>query len=761
MDHVKLNAANSSSSTTLLEQLEQINFHEIVDSLRANKILIFWIMALGLCCSLIYVSIRPPLYMANVVFQVDDNPQNNLASLGGNAAAGASMGFSSTTSPIEVQSVLIKSSYVLAPVIQKLGLDLKVEPDYFPIFGKYYAEHTHNKELAPPLFGMSGFNWGGQHLHVAEFRVDNNTLEPRFTLVALSQNHYALYDAQNNLILKGIVGVPAVGATSAYGMLHILIQELSANPHAHFFIQQKHVQGLISNLIKDLQLVDLADVNNTPVRGPTGILQLSLEGGDPAYLVNILNTIAEITVAKNIEKKSAETERTLEFLNKEVPALKQSLNDSEMALSGYLAEHKMADMTSEIKLLVGQLSEAQKNLELIRMVRAQASQEYTVAHPYIQGLNEKEKILTNEIGLLQDQISKLPTKDQEIIKLTRDVRVKNQLYLSLLNQMQTLQVSKAGDVSNIQILTKAQMPEGPQPFSKWLICLEGVFLGFIVGCFIVLARAFLYRKLSDPIALERQFGLSNLAIVPYSEKQHELILTYKAQKAVIPMLAALDPKNLSVEALRSLRTSLKFATLEAKNNIITIIGIAPGVGKSFISANFAYLMASADQKILLIDGDIRKGHLRDYFVSGYPQGLTEVISGACTFAQAVITHPTSPNLHFLSTGKYPPNPSELLMSSRFKEFLAEVAKGYDLVIVDTAPILAVTDGAIIAQEAGANFMVVASDMHESEEVKLALKRFASNHVRINGVVFNFSKPNKGLYRSRHAHQYGKYQYKYE
>jgi tyrosine-protein kinase Etk/Wzc len=216
-------------------------------------------------------------------------------------------------------------------------------------------------------------------------------------------------------------------------------------------------------------------------------------------------------------------------------------------------------------------------------------------------------------------------------------------------------------------------------------------------------------------------------------------------------------QDLSVEALRSFRTSLKFAMLEAKNNIITITGIAPGVGKSFISANFAYLLAQAGYSVLLIDGDLRRGHLRNYFKPSATLGLAEYVVGNCALNDILIKN-KDPNLKldFIATGNYPPNPSELFMSHQFKEFLADISTRYNFVIVDTAPILAVTDAAIIAQYAGANFLIVGAGMHDPEEVSAALSRFSANGVAINGAVFNF----KQIRKSGFYHYGYQYHYKY-
>ena len=228
---------------------------------------------------------------------------------------------------------------------------------------------------------------------------------------------------------------------------------------------------------------------------------------------------------------------------------------------------------------------------------------------------------------------------------------------------------------------------------------------------------------------------------------------------VIPLLAKADPKDLAIEALRSFRTSLQFVTLDAKNNILTIMGISPSVGKSFVSSNFAYLLAEAGKKVLLIDGDIRRGHLRDYFKISKLKGLSDVVVGQCSLESVLLKGTLTETLDFLPAGTYPPNPSELLMSHQFHELLQKVSKLYDHVIIDTAPILAVTDAAIIAQQAGANFMVVASNKHEPAEVDMALRRLQTNGVTLSGSIFNFTEQSSHIY-GYHGYGYN-YKYKYQ
>jgi tyrosine-protein kinase Etk/Wzc len=208
----------------------------------------------------------------------------------------------------------------------------------------------------------------------------------------------------------------------------------------------------------------------------------------------------------------------------------------------------------------------------------------------------------------------------------------------------------------------------------------------------------------------------------------------------------------AVESLRSLRTSLEFALVEAENNVIAIAGPSPGVGKSFLSLNLATVLASSGKRVLLVDGDMRKGRLHRQFGMERSPGLSDVITGASTVDAAV--QPTGANdVWVLPTGRIPPNPSELLASERFRRALGELSRRFDLVLVDTAPVLAVTDAALVGRVAGMTLVVLRAGRHPLREIALAVKRLAQVGVRPHGFVLNDVTHRSGVLGSRYSYHY--------
>jgi tyrosine-protein kinase Etk/Wzc len=295
----------------------------------------------------------------------------------------------------------------------------------------------------------------------------------------------------------------------------------------------------------------------------------------------------------------------------------------------------------------------------------------------------------------------------------------------------------------------------PLPSKKALILLGSLLFGFILAAMIIFIRELFSRKLEDPSYVEEYLNLPIYAIIPHSKNQEKLV---RAAKRKLPgegsfVLAERNAKDLAIEGIRSLRTTLQFALNEAKNNIIGITGSSPNIGKSFVSVNLAYVLADAGKRVLLIDADMRKGKIQAYFSDKKESGLAEILGGDVGFKQALQT--INDKIDFIATGHYPKNPSELLISGKFTDFLTEVSKSYDVVLIDTPPVLAVTDAVIITKQAGINLLVVGSGKEELKEVEHAVKRLQKNKVEINGLVYN------NIQKKEKSYGYYEYNYYYD
>jgi tyrosine-protein kinase Etk/Wzc len=201
--------------------------------------------------------------------------------------------------------------------------------------------------------------------------------------------------------------------------------------------------------------------------------------------------------------------------------------------------------------------------------------------------------------------------------------------------------------------------------------------------------------------------------------------------------------------------ALQFAMLDAANNRVMITGPTPGVGKSFIAANIAAILGQAGKRVLLVDMDLHKGHLNQYFGLGRAGGLSEILAGEITLEQA--THKNLlKNLSFITNGTQISNPSTLFLNERLPQFLDQCSREYDIVVVDASPSLLVSDVAVIGPNMGTTFMVVRDGSSTLVDLTTAVKRLGQARVEVKGVLFNGQ-----LMRisSRYGYGYG-YAYKY-
>lgn len=419
-----------------------------------------------------------------------------------------------------------------------------------------------------------------------------------------------------------------------------------------------------------------------------------------------------------------------------MPDIKNSLTTAEDALNQYRQANESIDLGLEAQSTLTVMVELEAQLNELTFKESEISQRFTKDHPAYKSLLDKRVTLLNEKDRLNQQIQKLPKTQREVLRMTRDVEVNQQIYIQLLNKVQELSIIKAGTVGNVRILDTAQAYAAPVKPKKPLIVVLAILLGGMLSVAFVLVKAALHKGVESPDQIEA-IGLAVYASVPKSVLQLEIANNAKRKKQSKEqsLLAELNPADLSIEALRGLRTSLHFAMMEAKNNVLMISGPAPGIGKSFISTNFAAVTAKTGQRVLLIDADMRKGHLQHSLGVSADNGLSDLLSGRIDTNQAV-KHSQIENLDVITRGQIPPNPSELLMHPRLKELVEWASQNYDLVIFDTPPVLAVTDPSIVGAFAGTTLMVARFGQNTAKEIDVARSRFQQSGIEVKGVIFN-------------------------
>ncbi|HCJ3873640.1 TPA: polysaccharide biosynthesis tyrosine autokinase, partial [Klebsiella pneumoniae] len=388
---------------------------------------------------------------------------------------------------------------------------------------------------------------------------------------------------------------------------------------------------------------------------------------------------------------------------------------------------------------------------------SEISQLYTKEHPTYKALMEKRKTLQDEKAKLNERVSAMPKTQQDILQLSRDVDSGQAVYMQLLNRQQELNIAKSSAIGNVRIIDDAVSQPKPVKPKKIIIVLVGIVLGGMISIGIVLLRIFLRRGIESPEQLE-ELGINVYASIPISETfanktLQNTKLRRKAGSEYQSFLAVDNPADLAIEAIRGLRTSLHFAMMEARNNVLMISGASPNAGKTFVSSNLAAIIAQTGKKVLFIDTDMRKGYTHKLFNLSNDNGLSDVLSGKIEVSKA-IKKVSSAGFDYISRGMVPPNPAELLMHRRLGELITLVSQSYDIVILDTPPILAVTDAAIIGNYVGTTLLIARFEQNTTKEIEVSFKRFEQSGVIVKGCILNGVVKKASSYYSYGYSHYG-------
>lgn len=702
-------------------QEDTIDISEMIGLLLENKLLIIVITTICLGLGALFVSRQTPQFQANVLIQIEEHNRGNL--FGSGTANQGFWGFNRSNGPA-IQTALIKSRVILDPVCQMLGLNISAMP-----------KQSFFKRLISPTHA---------NIKIDNLSLPENYINKPLDLLYDKKNHAILYDGQK-ILAQG----PIHFVHNKNESIKLNISKIDAAIGMHFSLMKRPTENIAQEISNRIVIEDLGG------RQPIGILSVKLQDSNPAQAVRILNQITKITQQRDARKKSLEASKTLQFLYQQLPITKKSLEKAEIKLNQYRARSGKINFKFQSQALLEQFVAMDKHLAELRINQADMEQQYTIEHPSLIALNQKITKIEQSRAELEKKLKDLPASDQIALNLSRDVKVQTTLYTTLLNEIQKLKVVKAGTISDVNILSTAKLPNSSLPSRGKIIYLGSILLGLIISIMVIYARKLIFPKVEDPRWSEQQFNIVNLATIPYSKEQQENALSSVGSRKHLALLAQTNPRNLSIEALRSLRTSLQINLSCSNNNIISILGIAPGVGKTFVSTNLSYLLATAEKRVLLIDADLRRGTAHLYFNTPASPGFSELINGTKT-VEEVLKPTTNNNLTILPRGDYPADPAELLSSTRCKELIHAFSKQYDIVIIDTAPVLLVTDSVLIGSISTTNYLVLGSNAHTHNEVEIAIKRLQNADVTINGSIFNFHN----MQSQRNPYYYRYYNYNY-
>lgn len=709
---------NSPATTT---DEDEIDLSELFAVLRENVSLIGIVTAIVFALGALYAFLGTPVYRADAMIQVDDD--SGAGSINDKLGDLASLFQTKATADAEIE--LIRSRTVVGETVDRLHIDIDARPHYFPLIGAAIARYRmqSSEDLLPPVLGMNSYAWGGERISVTQFDVPQELYQSKFKLTALDSERFELTDPVGDVDIQGRVGT-VVSRKTPYGPVTITVKSLNARPGTRFDLRRLSTQLTVAELQKKL---DIAEKTKQ-----SGIIGVKLEGIDPQHVASIVNMIATLYVQRNVDRKSAQAQQMLDFLGEQLPQLRSDLDQSEARYNAFRAKSGAIDLDAQGKLLLQTVVDTQARLTELQQQRTDLVQRYTASHPMVAAVDARIAELEHQQAQYEQQVTALPDTQQQALRLMRDVKVNTDLYMKLLDSTQQLRVLKAGQLGNVRTVDYAVVPEEPVRPLKILVLPLALMLGLLLGCGIALARRMFNRGLETPAEIEHAVDIPVHAIISHSDKELGLRQSVRRNPTRPAVLAAVHPDDVAVEGLRSLRTAMQFGVLKSDNNIVMLTGPRPGVGKSFVSVNLATVLAAGGKRILLIDADMRRGDVHSYFSINPKPGFSDLLTGRDS--KDVIHREVLPNLDVMMSGSIPDRPAELLIRERLGEVLTALASTYDMVIVDSPPVLAVTDAVLIGKHAGATLMVVRHGRHSAAELRECTRQLASAGVGVDGLL---------------------------
>lgn len=729
----------SNSLVVLIDDGDAPRLSDYKDIFIDHRWLILGVLATILALGAIYVTLARPVYRGNLLIQIEEPASDE------KGAFRETSGLFEIRTPVAGELQVLGSRLVVGGAVDDAALRVVARPHHPPVVG-YWLSTLATGLSTPGFLGLDGYVTGRERIEVKRFSVpaDLENDEP-FVVTAQAGGRYVVRHRLLDVPLEGQVGAPLRAAVAA-GAIDIELSRLDALPGGEFRVAVASRLRAIEDMQTRLQLVEQGRQSN--------VVSVMLEDADPVRLAAALNALGRQYVLQSGQRKSAEAQKTLDFLAAQLPVFERQLQGSEDALARFRNVNGTASFDEEARVWLRRTTELKTSLLELQLRRREAEGHFMPESPRLQTLDRQIRTVQQELDALNARISGMPNVQRDALRLERDVKVNTDLYQSMQNNALQMRLVKEGRIGNVRLLDNADVAEQPVKPQKSLILALALVLGLFAGPGLAIARTRSSAGIHNPDEVEASTGLNVYAVLPQSPQQ--FVLDQQARKSAREerLLADAYPHSEPIEALRTLRVTLKTTLAQASNNRIMIAGATPGVGKSFIACNFALLLAQSGKRVLMINADLRRGDRSFAFGFTSSAGLSEVLSGRLADTEAVHVA-VRPNLDVLTTGRLPDFPADMLESEAFMRALEKFSSRYDLVVIDTAPVLVAADAVTVARACGVVLLVTRAGQGRLGELNESVRRLNQAGVSINGLLFNGMNLDK-RYNSRYYYRHRSY-----
>jgi capsular exopolysaccharide synthesis family protein len=563
----------------------------------------------------------------------------------------------------------------------------------------------------------------------------------------------------------------------------------------------------------------LGAVDVEQVRG-SRVYLVSVHSSNPGYAARAADTLAEEYVKQNFEIRTASTAKSLQFLADELVKQQKKVEDGERAMARYREANNALSLEDRQNTVVSSLNQVNDQYTRARTERIQKEAIYVqvkslpsaalaesvpavTQHPAVQSLRQRLAELQRERATLNERYAErhpaviqnanatedatkqyqaaltsavasirsdyetalslerrlasaleeqkgaamdLNRKSVSYTVLAREAESNREIYETLLKRQNELQILGNGGGSNVRMMDKAVVPGAPYTPDVRKNLLLGALVGAVLALGLVLAIDYLDDRIKTPEDITRKLRLPFLGLIPVVRGT-----------GTHPLLSKEVPHEFG-EAFRALRTSLVFSCGTEGTRVIAMTSAQPIEGKTTTTCNMAIVLAFGGSRVLLIDADMRRPSVAKTLDMENNVGLSHLLTGQATARQAIRPGPVQ-NLWVMAAGAEPPNPSELLASDRMKALIANVQKGpFDWILIDTPPVLAVTDAVIIAPWVSGVVYIIGSEMTQRRLAERAVETLMTSRPHLLGAVLNRVDivRNKYYYSRYYGYKYKNY-----
>lgn len=722
----------------------------------------YWIVScvvIALAIAYAFLSYAPQIYSTSAILRLAEN-KTEFTEL-------VNLGSQNTSNGNESEIFILKSQQLLENAVEKLDY-----PVAYYIKGRIKNVNVYPKVPFPvELIYLDSLVRGNMDFEISR----------------KSSSDYVL---SYNIADKEYVKNCKFGSVLNFGHIKFKVMDGLHMGSQHYVIHFNTPASMVPGIRAGLTISNGAKASS--------IMTLKMTGENPVLVVDVLNSIVSEYIKNDADRKRQAATQTINFIDGQLQQFSEQVNNSQSALQKYKKDNDIVNLNAKAQSLLASVNSEETKLEELTIERLGINQleseinqnkkavtlnlglggktesllsslignfnnliadrnikiqNFDERSTVIQAIDEQIRDIRNaainNIRLLKDrniktqaflegQVAKLkqdlklfPNDEQNMFNLQSSFDVKQKIYSYLNEKKLESEISRAATVANASIVEKAKpnrFPISPIPAN---IYRNAVLLGLILGIgLIFLIRAinpYLYDHAEVEIA-------SNVPILGMIKKYTDVVKDEKQS------LTLMNTKSSFAEAIRSVRTNLSFMQSDQSSKIICITSEIAGEGKSFVSVNLSSSLCLIDKKVVLIAADLRRSRLHKTFGIVDKSGLSEYLSDQATLSE--ITNKTEvENLDFISSGKIPPNPSELLHRGKMRDLLTELKGKYDYVIVDTAPVGLISDAIPLIKASDINIFVVRSGVSKISAVKLPNRIDKEYKMNKSCIIMNAFEPN--------------------